>query len=142
MSATPTPTAAKAPGSSQKAQVQAILLESVAHYEGLLNTGKQALNRSDNQFARWRQERRPDQDLSSDEAWRKALELYPGDAPAALEDWAAQMIRVQAALNGWVNAAVSWQVRSKSDAELAAAEQEVRNALAKARQLVAAVVSG
>jgi hypothetical protein len=49
------------------------------------------------------------------------------------------MSDAQVALAQWVQVAVQWQIQSESDADLAAAEQQFHEAMAKAKADVAAI---
>jgi len=136
----------------QKAQVQAVLTASMAHYSGLLDAGKQALgstqyadasaglaafsdpNSAASRFGAWRTSSRAEQDISSDSAFNQAVANYTAEnQPDAITNWQADMVAVQSDLSAWVQIAVKWQIREATSDQLAGAEQKVRSDLQAAQ---------
>ena len=157
--ATPTPSPAKL-SAAQKAAVQKILGDSVAHYSGLLTAGEQALgttqyvdagaglaafndpNSAASRFSNWRTGSKPEQDISSDAAFSQAVQNYSAEnQPDAISSWQADMIGAEADLNAWIRIAVEWQISGATSAQLAAADQKVRADLQTALQDLAATLA-
>lgn len=99
-------------------------------------------------FRDWRAQSKAEQDVSYLQAFKQANDIFlavmgsssgpvtqwENDTSTALTNWQDDAGTAQADLAGWVQVAVSWQVSSKTDADLATAEQKVNSDLSKARQ--------
>jgi hypothetical protein len=145
----------------QKEQVKSILLNSVSHYETQLARGADILpetpypnagaalaaySNPSSPASRWRefgQANGPFKDFSYMEAEKQARAVYPDVAsmPDALSDWSSEMNEMSSAWADWFFVANDWQTSSASDSELQAAEKDVRDALARARSTVGAVIA-
>ena len=141
-----------------KAKVAAILSASVAHYAKLLRQGMTilgntpypdataglaAMNDPKSAAARFRDYRKhpgPETDTSSEDAFGRADRFFTADnEPKAMTTWREDMLQAQSDLSIWVNVAVDWQIRSKSTAQLRAAENKVLHDLQSARRDIAAI---
>jgi len=149
---------------AQQAQVQKILLDSVKHYQSLLDYGKTVLgttaypdgpsaiqaaiddsNSPAARFARWRRLTQAEHDMSYGDAYAKAEAFYsdaPQREPAAIFSWRQDMDTVQSSLYEWVLDAYARQIGSKSLAEFTASEQKLQDALRRATQDAMAIHLG
>jgi hypothetical protein len=77
------------------------------------------------------------------DAFGKADAFYNADnePTAALTAWENDIGDLQAAISRWVEVAVSWQIRTKSDADLQGAASAVNAKLALIRADIAAVLA-
>lgn len=144
----------------QKAQVAKALTDSANHYDQLLAGGKQALgttqyassdagvaafsdpNSAASRFSAWRTSSNAERDVSYIEATKAAGGLYNAEnQPDALQAFQNDIGTVQSDLVLWVQAATSWQIKSKTTAELAAAEKTFADDLTKVRADIAQVLA-
>jgi hypothetical protein len=94
-------------------------------------------------FGKYRRHPGPETDMSSEDAFKRADRYFTADnEPDALIRWREDMLDAQGDLSSWVNVAADWQIRSKSTAQLDAAEARVLSDLAKARREAAAIRRG
>jgi hypothetical protein len=127
---------------SQKAQVQAILSDNMDHYASAFIAGMAALHQPGNAFYNWRHSSNVEQDLSYLDAFKKADAFYNADnEPPAISTWRDDMGTVQADISAWVSVAVGWQIRQKSDADLAIAQQKISADVTAAQQDLAQIAS-
>jgi hypothetical protein len=154
-SITPTPAPTSTP--QDLAQARSILLASIDHYEQQFEEGKATLDKpyadtfaglaafkdpysSASRLTDWRSSRFPGgADLSMIDAMARAGAFVSADnepANNALEEWREAMFDADGATTDWWNVAVKWQIRTGTSAQLAAAEQQVRDALEHARAIV------
>jgi hypothetical protein len=147
--ATPTvaPTAVAKLTADQLDQVRTILTASIKHYQDAMTAGKKALGTT--QYADafeglaamddptsnaakvrdWRSNSQIEEDVSYLDAFGEADAFYNADnEPAAIADWEFDMGDLTAAINQWIQTAVSWQISEVTDAELAAADAAVTDA--------------
>jgi hypothetical protein len=166
-SASPLPSAAgpspRTLSKAQVAEVRSVLETSVHHYESMLAEGKEALGTTQyddayaglaalnqpgsaaHRFSEWQQRSNYLIDISYTDAFGTAADRYyavTGDDPEILYTWEEHMGDAQTHIQDWVSTAIDWQIRVRTDAELASAEQAVRDALAVARQDIETLVAG
>lgn len=146
---------------ADKAHVRRILTASVNHFAHLLVLGQQALgttpyasataglaafndpNSAASRFRDYRSKYRAEQDLSYLAAFKRADSYYTAaNEPQAISAWQDDMTAAATALSEWVNVAVGWQIREKSNAQLNGAAGKVDAALARARRDISQVVAG
>jgi hypothetical protein len=147
---------------ADRAHVRRILTASVDHFAHLLALGQHALgttqypsatagvaafsdpNSAASRFRDYRSKSKAEQDLTYVTAFGKADNYYTaGNEPTqAIEAWENDMTSAATALSEWVNAAVGWQIRENSTAQLRADARKVDAALAMARREIKRVVAG
>ncbi len=95
--------------------------------------------------SRWsdyRKKRHPESDVGYLSAFKRADDFYSAsNEPPSIADWRDDMTEVSSNFGPWISAATGWQIRTTTSAELAAAEQAIRAALATARADVDKVVA-
>lgn len=145
---------------AQITQVQTILNASVKHYQDAYAAGKKALGTTQYadafaglaamndptsnaaKFRDWRSSSQIEQDVTYLDAFQQADAYYTADnEPAAIGDWELDMGDFGAAIDTWIQTAVSWQISEVTDAALARDAKKVTDAFAKVQADVTAVVA-
>ena len=145
---------------AQKAQVGQLLTESTNHYDQLMAGGKRALgttqydtpqarldafgdpNSAASRFSAWRKSSDAERDLTYTDVFKAADAVYNAqNEPGAISKWRSDVGTAQGRLTLWVQAADEWQIKRKTPAELAAAEQAVSDAMTKVRADIAQVLA-
>lgn len=145
----------------QKAKVKGILLDSIAHYQAVLNQGKSALgttpyadsfaviaaigepNTSARRFSDWYRQENPMADISYNDAFGEADAHYTAqnEPTDALESWRGHMDDASADLAQWATDAVDWESQGVTTEQLHADEQKILDDLQQAGQDVTTVIS-
>jgi hypothetical protein len=136
---------------AERQNVRTALMNNVDHYQDLFLVGAWALGEKQysnafnalhalsvagtdpSTFANYRQRFDPENDTSFLGAFEKAQKVYNAqNEPAAMGTWRDDMSNVTSALDGWVEDAVSWQIKQVSDSTLAADENTFERDISKA----------
>jgi hypothetical protein len=136
---------------AQKQRVSAILGRGLAHYVNTWNQGQQILGSTQyadgsagvaafndptsaaSRFSAWRQSSGVEQDVATYlNAFKQADAPYTAaNEPSAMGDWRDDMSQLQADITQWVTDSVAWQIRDKTDAQIASDVTTINTDVAK-----------
>jgi hypothetical protein len=136
---------------AQKQQVTAILQAGLAHYVAAWQQGQRVLgstqyadgdagltamddpNSAAARFSAWRHSSGVEQDVTAyQDAFKQADAFFNADnEPTAIGNWRDDVGTLQTDITTWVSDAVNWQVRGKTDAQMAQDVGTINSDIAK-----------